>query len=311
MSSILVIGAGITGGYTAARLHEGGANVAILARGEKADRIERDGLKLRDGIRDEEWTVRLKVERVPVRGTYDIVMVCVQDIHRPAIDELLPSLPGFPIVWYLGNTVRGYDAIGDVLGRERVLGGFPGVGGTWDGDVLVYADRRKPGDQPFNELIAGEAFREAERALETVRGVVEPTGLRIRHYHPIMAWHWCHIALVLPLAGVAYSYDGDTERACSDRRLLRSSIRAISQGLAAVRANGHPILPPRLKTFKLMPPGLGARKIAATLPSKFGQIALGGHASTAREEMRHLARGFLDLAGADAGADLRELLQAI
>ena len=311
MKSILIVGAGITGGYTAARLLEGGADVTLLARGAKADRIEADGLRLRDAIVDEEKTVRLPIDRAPGSREYDIVMVCVQAVHRPGVEELLPALPGRPIVWFLGNTVEGYEAIADVLGRDRVLGGFPSVGGTWDGEVLVYADRQTPEDERFNSLIAGPAFHDAATALEIVQETMKAAGQTVTVYDPIMAWHLCHAALILPLAGALYASDGDRDALGSDRHALKRSVRAVVQGLAVVRKSGYPILPSRLKSFRFIPAGIGARKIAALMESKFGRIALAGHANTARGEMHHLAQGLFRLAGDRGGRDFRELLADI
>ena len=125
MREILVIGAGVTGGYTAAHLFDNGAEISLLARGEKADRLEQDGLRLRDGITGAERTVHLPIVREPVEKKYEIVMVCVQGIHRPAIEQLIQRLPGRPVVWFLGNTVQGYENAGTLLGRDRIVGGFP------------------------------------------------------------------------------------------------------------------------------------------------------------------------------------------
>ena len=63
--------------------------------------------------------------------------------------------------------------------------------------------------------------------------------------------------------------------------------------------------------MRWIPPALGARRIAALLQSEFGRIALAGHALTARDEIHDFAKDLLDLAGANAGADLREMLEVI
>jgi len=47
------------------------------------------------------------------------------------------------------------------------------------------------------------------------------------------------------------------------------------------------------------------------LQSEFGRIALTAHAAAARDEMHGFATDLLTLAGASAGADLREVLGAI
>ena len=70
---VLIIGAGITGCFTAARLMHKGVDISVLARGDKAARLERDGLRMRDGITGETATVRLHVVRWPAEETFDVV----------------------------------------------------------------------------------------------------------------------------------------------------------------------------------------------------------------------------------------------
>ena len=63
--------------------------------------------------------------------------------------------------------------------------------------------------------------------------------------------------------------------------------------------------------MRWIPPAFGAGRIAALLRSGFGRIALAGHATSARVEMRGFANDLIKLAGVDAGTDLREILGAI
>ncbi|MDH3640519.1 MAG: NAD-binding protein [Gammaproteobacteria bacterium] len=308
---VLIVGAGVTGCFTAARLAHKGVDVSVLARGDKAARLERDGLSLRDAISNEAVTVRLNIVRAPIEEEFDIAMVCVQAPQQASLAQLLSDLPGRPTIWYLGNSTQGYDAATSQLGRDRVLGGFPGVGGTWEDDVLVYADREKPTDKPFDRLIIGEAHRDAAVAADAIQNHLQKFGMNVERHVPIMAWHWCHIAMVLPLAGVAYQHDLDLHAAVADRALLIQAMRAASQGLAAIRRAGYPILPRGLNVMRWIPATLGARRITTVLQSEFGRIAIVGHATTAREEMHGFATDLLALAGANAGADLREVLESI
>ena len=308
---LLIIGAGVTGCFTAARLMHKGVDVSVLARGDKATRLEREGLRMHNGMTGEKATVRLNIVRTPVVEAYDVAMVCVQAQHRLSLAPLLRELPGRPTVWYLGNTTQGYDAATAQLGRARVLGGFPGVGGTWEGETLVYADREKPDDKPFDRLIIGEAHADAAAAADAVQNYLQQVGMNIERYVPIMAWHWSHIAMILPLARAVYHHDQDLDAVAADRALLRQTMRAAAQGLAAIRRAGYPILPRGLNIMRWIPAALGAGRIATVLQSEFGRIALAGHATTARDEMHGFATDLLALAGADAGADLREVLGAI
>jgi 2-dehydropantoate 2-reductase len=288
-----------------------GADVSVLARGERAARLESDGLRMRDGITGATATVELDIVRAPVSETFDLAMVCVQALHRPTLLPLLSGLPGRPTIWYLGNTTKGLDEAARQLGEDRVLGGFPGVGGTWEEEVLVYADRQKPDGRRFDRLILGEAHPDAAANARSVRRELQRVGMRVERYVPIMAWHWSHIALILPLAGAVYQHDLDLEGAAADRALLERAMRATAQGFAAVRSAGYAILPRGLNVLRWIPPALGARRISGLLASPFGRIALAAHAAAARDEMHELARDLLALAGPGAGKELREVLGAI
>lgn len=308
---VIVIGAGVTGCYTAACLLGKGLDVLLLARGDKATRLEHEGLRMRDGLTGEIATVPLNIVRAPVEETCDVVMICVQALHRSSLTPLLHELPGRPTIWYLGNTTEGYDDAAEQLGRDRILGGFPGVGGKWEGETLVYADREKPADKPFDRLIIGEAHADAAAVADEVQSNLQEVGMNIERYSPIMAWHWCHLAMILPLAAAVYHHDQDLDAVVADRALLRQTIRAASQGLAAIRRAGYPILPRGLNVMRWIPAALGVGRIAALLTSDFGRIAMAGHAQAARDEMQHFATDLLTLAGANAGKDLRGLLDAI
>ena len=311
MAPILVVGAGVTGCYTATRLLDNGADVSLLARGEKAHRLAQEGIVLRDGLTGRERRVRILVVTEPVERSYDIAVVAVQDVHREETEELVSRLPGSPIAWFLGNTVRGYERAARLIGRDRVISGFPDVGGTWEGEVLLYADRMRPEEPPFNRLIAGAPYPEGASSLEQLRARMTELSQRVTLYEPIMAWHLCHVALILPLAAVAYAHEGDLEAAAADRHLLKQAMRAVVQGLDLVKKRGYPILPGRLRLFRFFPAGPGAAKTAKMLRSPFGRIALGGHAAAARAEMSHLAEGLLALGPGRGAAELRSLLSLI
>ena len=248
-----------------------GLDVSLLARGDRATRLERDGLQLHDAITNQRETVALKILQAPVTAAFDLVMVCVQGAQRASVMPVLLELPGQPTVWYLGNTTAGYDAEIEQLGSDRVLGGFPGVGGTWDGEVLVFADREKPRDKPFDRLTIGEAHPDAATAAKRVKSHIQQLGMNVGHYAPIMAWHWCHLALILPLAAAVYHHNHNLDAVVADRALLKQTMRATAQGLTALRQAGCPILPRGLNVMRWIPAAMGASRLASLFRSDFGR----------------------------------------
>ncbi|WP_290648491.1 2-dehydropantoate 2-reductase N-terminal domain-containing protein [Aquisalimonas sp.] len=234
MIAVLVVGAGITGGYIAARLYEHGLDVELLAQGESAVRFAQEGLRLRDGITGEAKTLRLPIVRETSiacgHRKYALVLVCVQEQQRVAAAKLVAQLQGRPVVWFLGNTVRGFDELGHVLGRDRVLGGFPGVGGRWEGSELVFADRRTPEGRPFHDLVIGEAWHAGREACRQAQRIIGAAGFKVRRYQPIIAWQLCHAVLILPLAGLFYQHGGVLAKTAADREGLRQVVRAVAQG---------------------------------------------------------------------------------
>lgn len=311
MKSILVIGAGITGGYIAHRLFKSGANVTLLSRGEKAQRLKKQGLKLRDGLTGKEEVCKIPITDNPKDKEYELVMVCVQEIHREEIEKIILDMKGNPIVWFLGNTIQGFNRAGELLGKERILGGFPDVGGTWENNTLVYADRRKAKHKPFNKLIIGNAFPESKIHTQYVINEFMKYKIGVEEFSPIMDWHLCHLVFVLPLAGIYYHFEGNINELLRSKSYLNKCIIALIQGIDLLRERGHKILPKELNKLRYIPKFLIRKKIVNTLNSKLGKIALLGHANCARDEMKIIAKGILDMTTENSGKDLIELLNEI
>lgn len=312
MTDVLVVGAGIIGGYIAARLFEQGLDVDLLARGEPAARLIKEGLRLRDGITSEARTVRLPIvsETSAKAQAYTLVLVCVQEQQRVSAAELVSQLQGRPVVWFLGNTVQGFEELGRVLGRDRVLGGFPEVGGKWEKGELVFADRRTPKQRPFHSLVIGEAWPEGREACRRAQEIIGSAGFRARRYQPIVAWHLCHAVLILPLAGLFFRHGGVLSAAAADRQGLRQVVRAVAQGLRGLQRLGYPLRPRWMLLMAISPTWLGVRQLRGLLESDFAAIALAGHAEAARGEVRSMARALMHLLEDADGDALLEMIGA-
>jgi 2-dehydropantoate 2-reductase len=136
---ILVYGAGVQGSLYAARLHERGHDVALLARGQRVVDLRAHGVILEE-ITSRRHTVTPVsiVERLDPTDVYDLVMV---PVRREQIGEILPALAAarrIPTILFMHNHAGGSDELVTAVGRERVLLGFPGASGAREGAVVKY-----------------------------------------------------------------------------------------------------------------------------------------------------------------------------
>ena len=84
MTKICVFGAGAIGGYMAAALTEGGADVSLIARGPHLEAIRENGMRFRKG--DEEKSYALRATDNPAElGRQDFVIVGMKDIRCRAL----------------------------------------------------------------------------------------------------------------------------------------------------------------------------------------------------------------------------------
>ena len=93
---ILVYGAGPLGSLFAARLHQGGNDVSILARGRRLSELREYGIVLADAQTGEESVTRVNVvDDLAPGDVYDLVLVIMRKNH---------ALQVLPVLWRRTNT---------------------------------------------------------------------------------------------------------------------------------------------------------------------------------------------------------------
>lgn len=140
---ILVYGAGVIGTLYAAKLREGGHHVTVVARGPRLTDIRRYGLALEDVVSNGRSTTKVDTtERLGPNDPYDIALIAVR---RDQVASVLPELTAnhsIPTLIFMLNNPAGPNDLAQALGRERVLLGFPGAGGTRDGHICTLRNDR-------------------------------------------------------------------------------------------------------------------------------------------------------------------------
>ncbi|MBN1451826.1 MAG: hypothetical protein JW963_12490, partial [Anaerolineales bacterium] len=143
---ILVYGAGPLGSLFAARLQEGGHDVALLARGQRLADLKENGIVLVDTQTGRKTVVHpCLVERLAPEDAYDLVLVIMRKNRAHEILPILAANHHTPNVIFLMNNAAGPGELVEALGQERVMMGFPMAAGYRQEYVVHFMVGAKPG----------------------------------------------------------------------------------------------------------------------------------------------------------------------
>ncbi len=292
----LFFGAGPVGSVYAHRLHQAGVDVTVLARGERHDWLKENGLVLRDGLTGQQDSSRVKVvSELKPDDEYDLVVVAIRKNKLRPVFEILAASPGIKNVLFMGNNALGFDEYTKHLPVEKLLMGFPGVGGGIREQVVHFADRERPKGKR-RAITIGEIDGQSKERTVAIKSLFETAGVPVDVTMEIDGWLKYHVALIIPLAGALYKHDCDNYQTAKDKETLRTSVRAAKEGGRVVKALGFSKGQPfQLTLFYWLPEIVSMRGVRALLESKFAEVAFAMHARAARDEVEDLAREFQQL----------------
>ena len=278
---ILVFGAGVLGCNLARNLFRAGKDVTLLARGNWAEEIRKNGLRIKD-----QFSLRTSVSNIPVvtelapNVRYDVIFVVLRYTQLDSALETLRANQTKNIV-FVGNNVQAR-ALAAALPEKNVLFAFALSAGHREPDRVVSIDLKKItigplSGAPSNEGLIGEIF----------------SGTKYKvAYEPNMGdYLLCHAAFVLPVAFACYKTDGDLKKLKGDTAYLSRLIDANIEGYRTIRNAGHEILPDADKEFE----GAAYRKTCLRFfkllcATSLGKICVSDHAMNAVDEMSALNR---------------------
>jgi 2-dehydropantoate 2-reductase len=247
---ILILGAGVIGSILAVKLSIAGENVTVLDKEPRISEIRAYGILLENGVTGEKTSAWVKtVEALAPNDYYDLAVVPVRVDHLPAILPVLADNLVIPNILMMVNNLQGSGQIVQSLGLERVLLGFPGMGGGNRGSVILY-DIAKPLVQPctFGELDG----RLTPRLIEIVT-MFKKAGFPVAIEKNIDAWQKTHVCWVSPLADAIYMAGGDNYRLAERPDIVRLMIQAIREAFAVLKEMGVPITPSKFKFIEWVP----------------------------------------------------------
>ena len=278
---ILVFGAGVLGCNLANDLFRAGKETTLLARGQWAEELQKNGLRIKD-----KFSPRLRVSHIPVvtqlapEDRYDVIFAVVRYTQLESMIEILRANATKNIV-FVGNDVRAAE-VAALLPEKNVMFAFVSAAGHRERDRVVSVDLRK--------ITIGQLRGAASN--ETLIGqIFSGTKYKVAYEPNMEDYLLCHAAFVLPAAFACYKSDGDLKRLKGDTAYLNRLIDANIEGYRAIRNAGHAILPKEDADFE----GAAYRKTCLRFfklicATSLGKICVSDHAMNAVEEMSALNR---------------------
>jgi 2-dehydropantoate 2-reductase len=298
--NVLLAGAGVIGTVFGAQLVTAGHTVDVCRHGARTAAIDLDGLRSHDTVTGTDHHVGVAVVADWPDRDYDLVLVCVWAEQIPHLLDDLRPLSGSPVLLVFGNNPPGHAVAAGTL-RTQLHLGFPGVGGSFNGDTVDYM--RIPQQPSTLETGGGWPVTEFERALTA-------GGFAVRRTDEMDGWLAYHAVFIGSVAAALERSGGDAAVLAENRPLLGLMCRSIEEGFEALDRRGVRGAPTNLR--RLHRPALrpfAVRYWARTMRSPMGEQCFAAHARRARPEMRLLAHDAIEQVTGDAHVDhLRWLL---
>jgi len=237
---ILVYGAGVLGSQLAHVLVRGGNDVTVLARGKRAEELEKDGVVIRHMFQFKTTVDPVRVTRtLEVDDQYDLIFVVMKYNDFPSVLPILADNQSSNIV-IVGNNADarsmqnfleanskvakqvafGFQVSGGKREKDRMLsiGGGNGqmVIGSLDGDIN------------FKPLL-DQAFQHVKYKLNVL--------------NDIDAWLKSHIVPILMLNAVSFNEKRELIKLDGNRKQIQHMIRGMDEGFSVLEAMGITIIP--------------------------------------------------------------------
>jgi 2-dehydropantoate 2-reductase len=303
----LIYGAGPIGRWMALRLEQTGGDVTLLARGETYRRLEERGVEIVDGLTGERQVARVElVERLGPKDRYDLVVVPMQKASRVAVCPVLARSEHLENILFVGNDLSGFNRYFEHLPEERVLLGFPGVGGGWEGDDLVIMDREKP-KGPHGEIFIGELDGATRARTLAIQRLFEAADIKVSVEGDMDGWLKYHFAFMAPTAGVGFMKGGNLKAVASDKGAIRQYCRACREAGDVLREVGYPRRqPPVFNLYYWLPRWLEPMVFGKLFGSRSAEVRIGLHLKSVGPELLEMAEEFAELKS-EAGMETPDL----
>lgn len=236
---VLVYGAGVLGSYLAHVLVRGGHDVTVLARGKRAEELERNGVVIRHYFQRRTTIDQVRVIRTLEEDEgYDLIFVVMTYSDFPSVLPILAANRSRHIV-LVGNNADARRMQMELQNMSRtekqVAFGFQISGGRRENGRIVCI--RGGGQMVLGGLDGPIPFRPLlEKAFDTVK-------YKLIFHEDMDAWLKNHIVPIIALTSALFAKGGSLRELARDKEMLRQIIAAIGEGFDVLEALGYMMTP--------------------------------------------------------------------
>ncbi|WP_336765323.1 ketopantoate reductase family protein [Paenibacillus sp. USHLN196] len=237
---ILVYGAGVLGTQLAQVLVRGGNDVTILARGKRAEELEKDGIVIRHIFQFRTTVDPVRVARtLEVDDQYDLIFVVMKYNDFPSVLPILADNQSSNIV-IVGNNAdaRSMQTYLEEHSRieKQVAFGFHVSGGRREKDRMLSIGAGS-GQMVIGSLDGDIGFKPLlDQAFQHVK-------YKLNVLSDIDAWLKSHIIPILMLNAVSFNEKRELIKLDGNRKQIQHMIGAMDEGLSVLEAMGISVIP--------------------------------------------------------------------
>jgi 2-dehydropantoate 2-reductase len=231
---IAVVGAGAVGGYFAARLAQGGAELVVIARGANLEAIRREGIRL-TSVAGDVVVQRVECAADPAAvAPVEVVLLGAKAWQVAAVaGTLRPLLAPGGCVLPLQNGVEAPDHIDRALGTGHALGGLCRMLSELSAPGTITHSGIEP-YVAFGELTGGAS----DRTRRLLAAFEAAPGVRAELVPDIWLAMWRKFLLITAWGAVGASTRATIGEILSDPELRRQLLDAMTEIQAVGRASG-------------------------------------------------------------------------
>lgn len=188
---IVIVGTGGVGGYYGGLLAKQGHEVTFLARGEHLKAILQNGLRVQSVHGDFVIQPARATDDAAQAGPADLVLFCTKTYAtEQAARQVRPLIRDDTTVMSLQNGIDAAERIGDIVGREHMIGGA-----TWISSAIEAPGVIRQVSQ-FRRVVLGELDGRITLRVQAIHRAFQETGVTAEISENILKVLWTKFVFI-------------------------------------------------------------------------------------------------------------------